>query len=279
MKFNFLTRLFKRGQKASLTVKTQLKKSLNVKPSEDSLLERQQQLMEQFYYGPLKLISRPNSDNSYSFGTKSETSSRVCFTGRGAFLHRTDIDENHLFDIARYLKGGKIITATLTLHQKNNDRDVFRAAVMGALKASRPDLDVQSLIEADHATVREMESKDRLWRLYLDNMFIIMLYYYDVRDLTFISERLFRSIFKLMSAQELMKDGADKKNLILELEDKLFASANACLFPLSLNTYAALRDSLPKHLAARMSPVKLKLKMVSQQRYDSPYLISQSQGY
>lgn len=256
-----------------------VRKSLSLRPTEDSLLTRQQELMITLFYGPMKALAIPGADNSYSFGYKKDTG-RVKFTARGAFLHRTDIDEPNLFDIKYYLGGNNITTAPLTQYHKNQDRELFHKTVTDIILGESPiDIDITFLEQADREAVAEMDGLQRMWRLYLDCIYLIPLYMYEIKDLTFVTERLFRAIFKAIALEELMKECDEKETMRIKTHEDIFLAAQACMFPLSLNAYTQLRNSLPKTISDRMSTVKFKLKMIQLKRYDSPYGIAQVKGY
>lgn len=227
----------------------------------------------------MKALARPDADNSYSYGYK-EGSGRVKFTARGAFLHRTDIDEPNLFDLKYYLGGQTMVTASLTMYHKNKDRELWRQTVTDIILGDSPvDIDITRIEQATREEVAEMDGLTRMWRIYLDLIYMIPLYMYDLRDLTFITERLFRALFKAIALEELMKDCEEKEMMRVKMLEDIFLASQACMFPLSLNAYTALRNALPKSIADRMGTVKFKLSTIQKGRYESPATIAQVKGY
>lgn len=241
-----------------------------LKSDKEKSISRQQYLMDQFFYDILKSLARRECGNAYSITFKGD-GHRPVFTARGAFVHRTDMNEKLLLNITQYSGGDNIITSSLTYLDKDNDRLHLREAMFAKFEEySNRNLDIEFIERADHEELQELTYLERLWRIYIETSFLMFMYLYDHRDLTYTVERFYRALFKAIAFAESSKHEPEF------FGDELFEVAQDLLFPLSLNGFNALRNAMPKEIASRMSTVKFKLKTINQDRYDSPYDIAQA---
>lgn len=237
---------------------------MNLKPldSSSAIAKTKETLMANLFFGVFEDLAKDSDPDYRSWIT---VSNRHQFSATGAFLHRRDINAL-LFTLENYPGNKVLATSGLSEEMKQDDRDRVRKALDARLVAQGYRL--RELLEVDLDTL-DITDEKLYFAMYAQLFFILHTFMFNIPDLTYITRNLALAILNCVAVLRKTK-AARLAPVIGPHFEELVRCIIECTFPLSLNTFNELRNSVPNSIRSRMHQINYKVKKLNTESYVSP---------